>query len=379
MLGPFFPNDIDTDFLADTGGEAAINPKEGDPVITADGTTLIWKRYTAKGNIIDLTDAVGNHENATAYAFCSLQSKTSGDAQIRLGFNDGVAVWINGQQVHLNPDRSPSLDSDVFEVDLKAGANRCLVKVSNETSSWIFSMRVLSTKRAVISGIITDENGNPIRNADVHLEQDEEEVLRTSTDENGNYSLDIYPAIGQYDIAATSDEEGAWNFGIRLREGERQTLNLRLTKAVSIEGTLLMLDDKTPHVAVSVQAIRDGKIVDGTFSDENGKYRFINLKPGDYQVRCQVPDGYVYYSSSSNDNGMGEEIGEILQVEKDKTLEVIDFRFAPFKKGIWQTYRFVDGLSCNDVTGGILQDSEGAIWIGTFIGVSRYDGKSWIT
>jgi hypothetical protein len=30
---------------------------------------------------------------------------------------------------------------------------------------------------------------------------------------------------------------------------------------ISIEGTLLMLDDKTPHVAVVVQAIRDGEVV----------------------------------------------------------------------------------------------------------------------
>ena len=30
---------------------------------------------------------------------------------------------------------------------------------------------------------------------------------------------------------------------------------------VSIEGTLLMMDDATPHVAVPVQAMLDGKVV----------------------------------------------------------------------------------------------------------------------
>ncbi len=34
---------------------------------------------------------------------------------------------------------------------------------------------------------------------------------------------------------------------------------------VSIEGTLLMLDDRTPHVAVPVQVIRDGEAI------ENGR------------------------------------------------------------------------------------------------------------
>ena len=45
-------------------------------------------------------------------------------------------------------------------------------------------------------------------------------------------------------------------------------------EVISIEGTILMLDDKTPHVAVPVQAIKDGKVIDGVLTDENGKYRF---------------------------------------------------------------------------------------------------------
>ncbi|MBI1929598.1 hypothetical protein HYR99_35795, partial [Candidatus Poribacteria bacterium] len=32
VLGPFFPNNLDTDFLSNVGGEANVNPKEGDTV-----------------------------------------------------------------------------------------------------------------------------------------------------------------------------------------------------------------------------------------------------------------------------------------------------------------------------------------------------------
>ena len=71
--------------------------------------------------------------------------------------------------------------------------------------------------------------------------------------------------------------------------------NLALDKTVSIAGTLLMLDGTTPHVAVPIQAIRDGKVIVTTLSDEHGDYQFISLKPGAYQVRCQVLGGYVYY------------------------------------------------------------------------------------
>ena len=34
VLGPFFPDDLETDFLADVGGEANIEPEEGDTVTT---------------------------------------------------------------------------------------------------------------------------------------------------------------------------------------------------------------------------------------------------------------------------------------------------------------------------------------------------------
>ena len=63
---------------------------------------------------------------------------------------------------------------------------------------------------------------------------------------------------------------------------------------VSISGTLLMLDDVTPHVAIVVQAVSEGKAVATTLSDEAGKYQFVNLKPGKYQVRCYMLNGYVY-------------------------------------------------------------------------------------
>ena len=66
---------------------------------------------------------------------------------------------------------------------------------------------------------------------------------------------------------------------------------------VSISGQLLMLDDKTPHVACVVQVVRHVRvdhppIVSTTLSDENGHYQFTNLTPGAYQVRCYTINIY---------------------------------------------------------------------------------------
>ncbi|MBM3235615.1 response regulator [Candidatus Poribacteria bacterium] len=184
-----------------------------------------------------------------------------------------------------------------------------------------------------------------------------------------------------------------------------------ITSPISIAGMLLMLDDTTPHVAVPVQAMRDGKVMATTLSDEGGKYQFINLKPGRYQLRCQVLDGYVYYGSSTNDSRMkewkdgrmegwkdggmegnnhptiqpsnqqrefGEEVGETLQVEKGKTLSGIDFRFAHFKKGAWRNYTTLDGLTSNDIYT-IYREPDGLMWFGTQSGgMCRFDGETFL-
>ena len=138
---------------------------------------------------------------------------------------------------------------------------------------------------------------------------------------------------------------------------------------ISIVGTLFVPvpDYTTPHVAVLVQAVRDEQVVDTTLSNEAGRFSFANLKPGEYQVRCQTPAGYIYPVE-----------GETHQVAAGETRQV-HFHIAPFKKGTWKHYDILDGLADNDVTA-IHRTSDGVIWFGTDGGgVSVYDGERFNT
>ena len=122
LLGPFFPDDLDKDFLVGARGAANAHPEEGDPVITAQGDTLTWRRHFSLSSIINLDQAVTQRDSMTVYAFSILQSAAEEKVQFLLGSNNGVAVWINGEQVHHNPvDRNVTVDEDVFEAILKAG------------------------------------------------------------------------------------------------------------------------------------------------------------------------------------------------------------------------------------------------------------------
>jgi ligand-binding sensor domain-containing protein len=85
-------------------------------------------------------------------------------------------------------------------------------------------------------------------------------------------------------------------------------------------------------------------------------------------VRCYTGD-YVYYTQSKRTTD--EEAGDVLLVEASKSLEGIDLYFVPFKKGVWRTRNYLDGLASDRVYA-IVSDAM-VMWFGTYDGISRYD------
>ena len=314
--------------------------------------------------------AVGNHREAVCYTFCLLESDRGGDGEILVGSDDGVAVFLNGQRVHTQSVRRPIIvDEDRVAVSLRPGKNRCLVKVSNGHQNWALTARVFPPTRAVIAGVIANEAGKPLSNAIVHLWQGSTLIAKTETDSKGNYQFSVYPASGHYDIQATHRDRGDWKMGVQLSTGARVNMNLTLQKAISISGHLLTLDN-TPHVGVLVEALslgesgpRQRRVT--TFSDKVGRYKFINLEPGSYQLRCHTPDAYSGFQNI------------IVSVSSQKPTEHISFRFPPFKRGTWKNYTYLDGLKDNYIDS-IYQDRDGFLWFGTSGGASRYDGEKFV-
>ena len=84
---------------------------------TADGRTLTWKHYRSDIKYLDLNNAVGPHKNATAYAFCVLESPCVDNTYLLLNSDDGAAVWLNGEPIHHNPKAWPNQDR--VKVNLK--------------------------------------------------------------------------------------------------------------------------------------------------------------------------------------------------------------------------------------------------------------------
>ncbi|MBK9383712.1 MAG: c-type cytochrome [Planctomycetes bacterium] len=83
-------------------------------------------------------------ENATAYLHTTFASRSAGAAELRVGSDDQVAVWLNGALVHRNEEnRGLTPEQDRFRVELVEGENRLLFRVRNGGGDFALSARLV--------------------------------------------------------------------------------------------------------------------------------------------------------------------------------------------------------------------------------------------
>jgi putative membrane-bound dehydrogenase-like protein len=96
------------------------------------GAKVKWQPAQAEGDGFLNLKAIFNRDNASAYALTHVYSAKAQKAQMLLGSDDTVRVWLNGTMVHeYTTARSAKADEDKVDVRLKQGWNVVLVKVVN--------------------------------------------------------------------------------------------------------------------------------------------------------------------------------------------------------------------------------------------------------
>ncbi|WP_288612109.1 sugar-binding domain-containing protein [uncultured Victivallis sp.] len=170
VLGPF-PNyasrtnlkddGLDRDFL---GGEAQLVPSLELPPVKAEFKrnpeafwapgllSLRWDWLISPKDTVDLTGAFlidhpgleGIIQFIFGYAACYVKSETERDAVLTIGSDDGYKIWLNGDMIgKLRTYRGCKPDENRIPVRLKAGWNRLLVKIEQETGGYEFALRFL--------------------------------------------------------------------------------------------------------------------------------------------------------------------------------------------------------------------------------------------
>ena len=109
-----------------------------------------WQKVSDRGQYLDFEDLY--HDDwAVAYAFTKVHSPQPRKAQLLIGSDDGVKVWLNGELVHQFIGARGSVPgNDVVDVELKAGWNSLLVKVEERIGGWGFHLT------------IADQRANPL-------------------------------------------------------------------------------------------------------------------------------------------------------------------------------------------------------------------------
>ena len=154
-------NSTDVDSLSEaSGGDvteddiAANGANEGDAV-----GDLVWTlgeiSETGGNNVNDIVTEIGLGEgdvnDHSSYALITLESDSDqAGVDMRVGSDDSVKVWLNGEVVHTNPvNRGAGDFQDTFQVDLQRGDNLLLVKVSERGGGWSMFVGVDADVNAV--------------------------------------------------------------------------------------------------------------------------------------------------------------------------------------------------------------------------------------
>ena len=144
LLGPIPKlNRSDADLnRALVSDEPSLQPGESLTIADKEYSWLPWKY----GNV-NFHRAFGVATDAAhhvlAYAATQFTSDEAQEAMLSISHDDGVVVWLNGEEVYRNDANTGSkLDQAAVKVALKEGTNRLLAKVSQSTVNWEFAVRL---------------------------------------------------------------------------------------------------------------------------------------------------------------------------------------------------------------------------------------------
>lgn len=136
-------NAFNSDWFTDRGA-GSVQPIAGEKQ-AVDGETFIWKKVTPDHGVVDFLGGAGSgsHDYCIGYAWTEFESPNDLAAWMGIGSDDGLRIWVNGEQVNDRwIARTSRLDDDVVPLRLKKGKNQILIKIQNVKGLWSFTCRL---------------------------------------------------------------------------------------------------------------------------------------------------------------------------------------------------------------------------------------------
>jgi hypothetical protein len=148
VLGPFEKTG------GKTFGTAFINEETIAPRPDFEMQGMKWRSAQSTGLVLDLDGLFNPNENVVAYAHVYVHSDAAQRAQLRLGSDDGAAVWHNGKLIYRSEvPRALTMDVNSVDIMLTEGWNSFLFKVDELSGGWALSVRFVGPDGQPLKGV----------------------------------------------------------------------------------------------------------------------------------------------------------------------------------------------------------------------------------
>lgn len=108
----------------------------------------------ADDGYVDLGKLFPEENWAVAYLLAFVASSAMREAELRVGSDDTVTVWLNDRKVLANPAmRDAAMDQDIVPVVLRRGQNKILIKVGQGPGEWQLYFRLTAPDGKPLSGL----------------------------------------------------------------------------------------------------------------------------------------------------------------------------------------------------------------------------------
>ena len=156
LCGPWVsgPDMLYIDYLQAVGGEAEARLKPGMKLQRPDGEIVGCESHVAAneghvnlGKLVNPTGESRKTRRRVGYAYSEIERAQAGRGFLAMGGEDQVAIWLNGEFVHLSlASRYYKPFQEIFPVEFAQGTNRILVKGGRRCCAWGFSLAILESE-----------------------------------------------------------------------------------------------------------------------------------------------------------------------------------------------------------------------------------------
>ena len=138
VVGPFAP-----EFSTEFGPEKKVDFTQ--TFTDMMGTEKKWTSAAPDGNgFVNLKDKISPNQDVSAYAATVVTSPRAQKAVLSIGTDDGGKAWINGAPVYTDDAKHDAKPGQfALPVELKAGRNVVLIKVTQSDNNWGFYFDLL--------------------------------------------------------------------------------------------------------------------------------------------------------------------------------------------------------------------------------------------